>query len=63
MSSAESLCYTLINPTNQDDEHTEQQIKADIEDLKADNKSKAEALKPSYKLTPFSLFISQIWIS
>ena len=45
MSSAESLCYTLINPTTQDEDLTEAQIKADIEDLKADNKSKAEALK------------------
>ena len=45
MSSAESLCYTLINPTNQDEDTTEQQLKLDIEDLKADNKQKAEALK------------------
>ena len=45
MSSAESLCYTLINPTTQDEDLTEQQIKADLEDLKADNKQKAEALK------------------
>ena len=43
MTSAESICYTLINGTGNEDIATEAQIKADIE--QNDVKVKAEALK------------------
>ena len=43
MTSAERICYTLINPTTTEELVTETQIKADIE--QNDVKIKAEALK------------------
>ncbi|CBY11196.1 unnamed protein product [Oikopleura dioica] len=45
MASADSVCYTLINPSSEAELATEQQLKAEIEDVKGTDKSKAAALK------------------